>query len=128
MDVIIDKVNSGDDHSLTMKDVKSIHKFVAAQFDFKAKTYRLSSEHPDKSRFDRPVKYDMIARKLIICSRGLSKKDIIKEIFVEVLQETDSSLRAASFNHLSNEQSKRAYTQADTIYKEYISYVSSSEV
>ena len=128
MDVITDKVNSGEGHSLAMKDVKSIHKYVAAKFDFKAKTYRLSSELPEKSRFDRPAKYDMIARKLIICSRGLSKKEAIIEIFVEVLQETDSSLKAASFNHLSKEQSKRAYTQAATIYKEYISYVSSSEV
>jgi len=58
----------------------------------------------------------------------LSKADAIKEIFVEVLLETDSSLRAASFNHLSNEQSKKAYSEVDTIYEEYISYVSSSEV
>ena len=89
MNVIIDKVNSGLEHSLTMKDVKRIHKFVSVKFDFKAKTYRLSNELPENSRFDRPVKYDMIARKLIICSRGLSKKEAITEIFVEVLQQTD---------------------------------------
>jgi len=49
MDVIIDKVKSGESHSLTMKDVKSIHKFVAANYEFKAKTYRLSGELPENS-------------------------------------------------------------------------------
>ena len=123
MDVIMDKVSGGEAHALSIKDVKSVHKFVAEKLDFRAKIYRLSNELPDKSRFDRPIRYDMIARKITICSRGVSKIDTIKEIFVEALQQTDSSLQAASFSHLSNAQAKIAKERANALYKEYLSEV-----
>ncbi|WP_444930264.1 hypothetical protein ACJJIF_21360 [Microbulbifer sp. SSSA002] len=123
MDVIVDKVNDNDGHSLSIKEVKSIHKFISEKLDFRAKTYRLSNELPEKSRFDRPIKYDMIARKVTICSRGVSKDEIIKEILVEALQHTDSTLRATSYNHLSKAQTKIANERADALYKEYTSEV-----
>jgi len=120
MDVIVDKIKNGEKHSLSITDVKSLHKFLVSKFRFNAKTYRLSNTLPEKSRFDRPVIYDMVSRKYTICSRGISQEEIIKELFIEALQHNDETLRAASYNHLSAAQSKIAKEIAENLYSDYI--------
>jgi hypothetical protein len=118
MDVIVDKVSDGDAHALTIRELKAIHRFLVSKLDFNAKVYRLSNELPKKSRFDRPVIYDMISRKLTICSRGLSQEESVKSILIEALQESDPILRAASYRHLSNAQMKVATERANKLYNE----------
>ena len=119
MNVIFDKLKSGEVHQLTTGEVKSIHKFLKSKFNYNANIYRLSNQSAEKSRFDRPVIYDFIPRKITVCLTDLSKDELIKEIFIEILQHNDPSLHAASYRHLSKTQRKQAEEKALQLFQEF---------
>lgn len=120
MNVIFDRISNEPIHALTLKEVKIIHKILSHEINFSPKTYRFCSELPKKTRFDRPVIYDNISRKLNICSRGLNKEIIVREIFVEALQQSVDNLHAASFNRLSATQRKQIDELVTPLYAQYI--------
>lgn len=126
MNVIFDKISNEPTHALTLTEVKVLHKILNSDLNFRAKTYRFCSELPEKSRFDRPVHYDSISRKLNVCSRGLSKEKVIREILVEAIQQSNGNLRAPSFNSLSVAQRKLAEELVNPLYAKYIENTSNS--
>ncbi len=123
MKIIFDRISTDPQHALSKSEVIIIHKILNTEFDLKAKIYRLCSELPEKSRFDRPVHYDIISRKLNICSRGLTKETIIREIFVEVIQNSYHNLAAAKFNRLSSAQRKQIDEMVNPLYAKYIQQI-----
>ena len=63
--------------------------------------------------------YSSVSSRLNVSSRGLEKIEIIKEIILEMLQLTDSSINSRFANRFTDNDRKKLNPIIDQIYEEY---------
>lgn len=82
MKIIIDKINSEPNHSVSKSDIETVIKNVPKEWLGTAIVFRISSQLFSNSSWDRPVISNTPT--YIIMSRGYDKLYIIKELLIEI--------------------------------------------
>jgi len=107
MKILFDKTKDNYKYPVSQTNLKFLLQIIPEKWKRGIKTIYLGHE-PNKSRFDRPAHLLIHSSKLNLSVVGLSEKEIITEILVELSQQSDfGNLRAASLNKLSKEQTEK---------------------
>jgi len=82
MKIIIEKINSGLEHSISKKDIKKIIDIVPDDWIGVSNIFLISSQLYQNSGWDRPVVQNNTTFKIL--SRGIDRNIIIKELLIEL--------------------------------------------
>jgi hypothetical protein len=82
MKIIIEKINSGLEHSISKKDIKKVIDIVPNDWIGVAHIFLISSQLYQNSGWDRPVVQNNTTFKIL--SRGIDRNIIIKELLIEL--------------------------------------------
>lgn len=118
MKILIDKVTSEPNHSLSKKDIDLVLKNIPNEWIGSANIFRLASQLFEKSKWPRSVIYN--APSYIIMSRGIDRKVVIKEFLIElaISSTIGDSLHAHTLN---NNQVKKLEEVIEPFYLKIIS-------
>ncbi|HWS59497.1 MAG TPA: hypothetical protein VN182_01060 [Flavobacterium sp.] len=108
MKIIFDKTKDNYQYPISQKDLKLLFQIIPENWKSGIKTIHFLGQEPDKTRFERPVNKISLSNKLNLSVLGLSEKDIITEILIELVQDSDfGNLRAASYKKLTKVQTAK---------------------
>ena len=99
MKIIIDKVTSEPNHSVSKKDIETVIRNVPSEWIGIGNVFKISSQLSINSKWDRPVIANGII--FLIMSRGFSRDFIIKELLITLATRPtgiDYSMRAHHIN------------------------------
>jgi hypothetical protein len=82
MKIIIDKVTSEPNHSVSKKDIETVIRHVPSEWIGIKNVFKICSQLSINSQWDRPVIENGIT--FMIMSRGFSRDFIIKELLIEL--------------------------------------------
>lgn len=86
MKIIIDQIQSGDQHALTWADVKNLFSLLPKEAQTQIKIVHLSNQTFTNNTFDRPAIFSSYSSRLTILSRGFNDIKIVEEILIELAQ------------------------------------------
>ncbi len=86
MKIIIDQIQSGDQHALTRADVKNLVSLLPREAQTQIKIVHLSNQTFTNNTFDRPAIFSSYSSRLTILSRGFKNIKIVEEILIELAQ------------------------------------------
>lgn len=119
MQVQIDHLKSPPQHALTVADIKAIFAVLPEEWrdHLYVQTVRLSATLPEHSRFERPVTYSPSARRLTICSRGMTleqaRREVLRQLALHGLW-----LETRRSNRLSEEETRKLDSAIAPLLKE----------
>ena len=120
MKIIFDKTKDDFQYPIAQKDLKLLFQIIPENWKSGIKTIHFLGQGPDKTRFERPANKIALSNKLNLSVLGLSEKDIITEILIELLQDSDyGNLRAASYNRLTKIQTAKIKEMIDPFLQKY---------
>ena len=117
MKIIFDKTENNYQYPLTHKDVKRLIKLTPEKWKMGIKLVHFLGQEPNKTKFDRPVHFVFLSGKLNLSVIGLTEKQIIKEILIELEQR--SNHRSQYRNTLTEEQLKQSLEKIKPYFNEY---------
>ncbi len=120
MKIIFDKTKDDYRYPISQRNLKLLFQIIPENWKSGIKTIHFLGQEPDKTRFDRPANKISLSNKLNLSVLGLSEKDIITEILIELLQDSDyGNLRAASYKKLTKEQTAKIKEIIDPVIQKY---------
>lgn len=108
MKIIFDKPSEDFKYEISSTDIKKLFRLIP-ELTRHIKLVHIQAQEPNKSRFERPVRFEGLSNKINISAKGLNKISIIRELLIEIISEngSDLSLRPASYRRLTKEQMKK---------------------
>lgn len=108
MKIVFDKLSGDAVYNITPKEIKALFSIVPELTSF-IKLVHVQGQRPGRSVFSRPVRYEGMSHKLNISAKGMSREEIAREVFVELIASNsrDYSLRPAKSRRLSKQQQSR---------------------
>ncbi len=82
MKIIIEKVTSEPNHSVSKKDIETVIRHIPSEWIGIKNVFKISSQLSINSQWDRPVIENGVT--FMIMSRGFSRDFIIKELLIEL--------------------------------------------
>ena len=109
MKIIFDKLKEGRSYPVTHRDIRQLFKILPDHWIGRIKLVHFLGQEPHASRFSRPVRIESMSYKLNLSILGLTKDQVIKEILIELIQESgdEPNLRSKSFRELDKNQIRR---------------------
>jgi hypothetical protein len=71
VNIVIDRIDRPPPHSLDRTDIKALLSMMPGDWNVRIKTVHLRASIEFHTWYERPAHYDLLQRRLSICSRGL---------------------------------------------------------
>lgn len=106
MKILFDKTKDNYQYPISPKDLKVLFQIIPQEWTSGIELIHFLGHKPNKTRFQRPAIKSYLSQKLSLSVLGLSEKEIIEEILIELVQSSDfkMNLSAASYNKLTKYQ------------------------
>lgn len=120
MKVIFDRLKIGENYNITAKDIKALLKIIP-ELSKGIKIVHVQNQEPHKTRFPRPVRFELLSHQLNISVKDLNKELIIKEILIELISKNgdDNTLRPQSYRSLTKDQLRRISELSEPIISNF---------
>jgi hypothetical protein len=121
MKIIFDNTKDDFQYPITQKDLKMLFQIIPENWKSGIKTIHFLGQKPDKTRFERPANKISLSNRLNLSVLGLSENEIITEILIELVQDSDfGNLRAASYKKLTKRQTARIKEIIEPFIQKYL--------
>lgn len=117
MKIIIDKINTAPNHSITKNDIKILLELLPKEWIGVAHIFKISSQMCDNSKWDRFVIQNNTTFNIL--SRGVEKDKVIKDLLIEIAL-FPNKIHPKYGHKLSNEQRKKVEMIIQPFYEEYM--------
>jgi len=105
MKIIIDKVTSEPNHSVSKKDIETVIRHIPSEWIGIKNVFKISSQLSINSQWDRPVIENGVT--FIIMSRGFSRNFIIKELLTELATRPTAIAYSMRAHHINKGDRKK---------------------
>jgi len=105
MKIIIDKVTSEPNHSVSKKDIETVIRHIPSEWIGIKNVFKISSQLSINSQWDRPVIENGIT--FMIMSRGFSRDFIIKELLIELATRPTGIAYSMRAHHINKGDRKK---------------------
>ena len=105
MKIIIDKITSEPNHSVSKKDIETVIRHIPSEWLGIKNVFKISSQLLINSQWDRPIIENGIT--FIIMSRGFSRDFIIKELLIELAKWPTGIVHSIRAHHINKGDRKK---------------------
>ncbi len=120
MKIIFDKLNENNEYNISIKEIKTLFSLIP-DLAKSIKLVHLQGQEPHMSKFERPVRFESLSKKINISAKGLDKDSIIRELLVELISQNgdDTGLRPVSYRELTKNQMSKIETVIQPIIDKF---------
>jgi hypothetical protein len=103
--ITIDKITSEPKHSISKHDIQIVLSKIPFDYQETIVNFKISAQLFENSKWDRPVIYNNTTFNIL--SRGITRKEIIKELLVEIFLQKNISAFPTYGHQLNSVQRKK---------------------
>jgi hypothetical protein len=105
MKISVEKINSEPKHSVSKKDIQNVLSKIPFDYSETVIEFKISAQLFSNSKWNRPVIFNNTTFNIL--SRGLSKREIISELLIEIFRERNHTIYPTYAHKLNNSQRKK---------------------
>lgn len=118
MKIVVDRVTSAPNHSVSKRDIEMVLKHVPAEWIGIKNVFKISSQLFVKSKWDRPVIENGVT--YVIMSRGFERDFIIKELLIELVIWPTAVAHSVKGHHISKRDRSKLEEFIQPFYRKII--------